>query len=176
MNRLQWMFAMVLGITALVPTRITHAQWTATKVKEIKGMNAPEGVVVDSETGMAYVSNIETAKQGYWEDDKTGFISRLKPGGELDQLRWRDSTPVAVLNCPKGMCIYKGWLWAADNKRLMKFEIAGKRATRFDFLGAKRLNDMAADGVAVYVTDTAQGKVIRIDDNGGLSTIKGPKS
>ena len=163
-------FFLVFAVTA----GAAAAQWTAAEV-EVTGFNAPEGVAIDPATGMAYVSNIETATEGYWDDDKTGFISRLLPGGAVDQLRWRDSKPPALLNGPKGLCIHKGWLWVADNKRLKAYQIAGPGAKKFEILGAQRVNDMACDGKAVYVTDTARGIVIRIDDAGGLSTIKGPK-
>jgi len=141
--------------------------WTVERVAVVEKMLVPECVVVDPDTGAAYVSNIEAAEGGYWSDDGKGFIARLKPGGELDALRWRDSGPRAPLNAPKGMCLMKGSLYVADNTRVTRFVLAVPAAAgTVRGIAGRRLNDMATDGRAAYVSDTAAGKVYEIREDG----------
>ncbi|NLV41398.1 MAG: hypothetical protein GXY15_09270 [Candidatus Hydrogenedentes bacterium] len=129
---------------------------------------APEGVAVDPETGTAYVSNINSAPETYWQDTGKGFISRMAPGGKLDRLKWVDSTPEHVLNQPKGMAVMAGWLHVADNKRLLSFALAdGKPGPVVEVPGAERLNDVAACDGKVYVSDVVTGKIFRMDTKAG---------
>ena len=148
------------------PARPAGAQprWTATKLTVIDKMNAPESVLVDPATGAAYVSNMETDKGQYWGEDGTGFVSRLKPGGELDVLRWKESSARLRLHCPKGMCMFGGSVHVADDTRVVRFAVdsAGASGTVKGIRG-KRLNDMATDGRAVYVSDTGAGKIYKTD-------------
>ena len=154
------------------------AKWSAWRLKRlrvIEKMDVPESVVVDQTTGVAYVSNVVAPGGGYWSDDGVGFIARLKPGGELDALRWKRRSPQGPLNGPKGMCIFKGNLYVADNSRVRSFPLAGaKAATPVTFPPGRRYNDMATDGKAVYVSDTAAGKVVRADEK-GHRLVKAPK-
>ena len=57
------------------------------RVFVLEGFATPEGVAVDPETGTAYVSNMNTPPETYWQDTGKGFISRMAPGGKLDALR-----------------------------------------------------------------------------------------
>jgi len=135
-------------------------------------------VVVDPATGYLYVSNIESKPDEYWANDGKGFISRLKPDGKVDAIRWRTSTPKCVLNAPKGMCIVGRTLYVADNSRVVTFSLTGAGTGVIKVPGAKQLNDMATDGKAPYVSDTETGKVYRLDvsGRGKHHVIRGPKS
>ncbi|MBW7864765.1 MAG: hypothetical protein H3C30_10180 [Candidatus Hydrogenedentes bacterium] len=145
----------------------------------LSGFAQPEGVAVDPATGMAYVSNMNTDKDHYWQDTGKGFISRLKPGGELDALKWVESTPDFVLNQPKGMVVHDGRLYVADNARVVAYVLPkGRPGKVYEIPGAERLNDMAAADSGVYVSDTATGKIHRVDISGGgkhetIATIEG---
>ena len=147
---------------------------TLTHVQTLDGFSAPEGVVVDPANGMAYVSNMATPPETYWQDTGRGFISRLGPDGTLDQLRWVESTDAFVLNQPKGMAIHKGKLYVADNTRVLVIALASARPLEaLEVSGAGQLNDMATDGKHVYVSDTATGKIHRLDlgSQGGHETV-----
>jgi DNA-binding beta-propeller fold protein YncE len=158
------------------PNPPAEPTWTATRVAVVEKMNVPESVVVDPDTGMAYVSNVEGGPGLAWAADGKAFISRLKPGGELDALRWKDSSRQALLNAPKGLCIFKGNLYAADISRVVSFPLGTAPPSRpVTFPPGRRYNDMAADGEAVYVSDTAAGKVIRADEK-GHRPVKAPQS
>jgi DNA-binding beta-propeller fold protein YncE len=151
--------------------------WRAYELASIGRFDAPECTLADPASGAVYVSNIATAKQEYWVDDGTGFISRLKPGGAPDAMKWKDSAPDLPLNGPKGMCIVAGRLYVADNTRVVCYPLAGDEpGRRIEIPGARRLNDMAADGTSAYVSDTATGKIYGIDPQGKISELKGPPS
>jgi len=130
----------------------------------LEGFSAPEGVVVDPATGMAYVSNMASSPETYWADTGKGFISRLRPDGTLDALRWVESTDAFVIHQPKGMAIHDGILYVADNTRVLLISLAQARPLPvLEVAGAQRLNDMATDGRYVYVSDTATKKILRLD-------------
>lgn len=151
--------------------------WRAHEMASIGGFDAPECAVVDPASGLVYVSNIATAREEHWTDDGTGFISRLKAGGIADVMKWKDSTAALPLNGPKGMCIVAGRLYVADNTRVVCYPLAGDEpGRRIEIPGARRLNDMAADGTSAYVSDTATGKIYGIDPQGKISELKGPPS
>jgi DNA-binding beta-propeller fold protein YncE len=97
-----------------------------------------------------------------------GFISRLRPDGTLDALRWVESTDAFVLNQPKGMAVQDGKLYVADNTRVLVISLATARPlATLELSGAERLNDMAADAHQLYVSDTSTGKIHRLDPSGG---------
>ncbi|MGI6419125.1 MAG: hypothetical protein ACOX1P_26065 [Thermoguttaceae bacterium] len=144
----------------------SSGSWTIQQVRILEGFQIPECVCIDPETGYGYVSNIVCPKG---EQDKvdakdgTGFITRLKPGGEIDSLRWVDSAPGAALNSIKGMCILDGILYAADIDRVVRYRIqAGTPGKPIPIEGAKLLNDMVSDGSCAYVSDTLTGKIHRL--------------
>lgn len=137
--------------------------WSAEKLLVVDGFQTPECVLVDARTAAAYVSNVALSAEGPWADDGNGFISLLKPTGKLETLKWRQSSSRAPLHSPKGLCLLKGTLYAADNSRVACFAENGG----FEQIappGAKMLNDLATDGADVYASDTATGKIWRLGD------------
>ena len=150
--------------------------WSLKEVSVLEGLRTPECVVVDPATGCPYLSNIDTDKEGFWEDDGTGFISKLKPGGAMDELKWRESKPEQKLNAPKGMCILDGVLYVTDNSRMVAFPLSKEAENKAiqNLHSGKKLNDLAGDGKAVWVSDTAEGKIHRCAAE-GIREIKSPK-
>jgi DNA-binding beta-propeller fold protein YncE len=133
----------------------------------IEGFSTPESVVIDPATGLGYVSNMATPPETYWEDTGKGFISRLRPDGTLDELRWVESTEAFVIHQPKGMAIHEGTLYVADNSRVLVLSLRDPRPPMaLEVSGAQQLNDMATDGKHVYVSDTGTGRILRLDLDG----------
>ena len=149
--------------------------WAVTKLTTIEGFKVPEAVVHDTARDVLYVANVETDEGAYWGDDGKGFVSRLKPDGSVDKLRWRDSTKEAPLNAPKGMCVLDGMLYVGDNSRVMSYPLwSDEPGKQINIRGAQRLNDFATDGKHVYVSDTGAGKVYRITGE-KIMVVKAPK-
>jgi DNA-binding beta-propeller fold protein YncE len=164
MNPLSAIVLVPLGL-ALVSASLQGENLS--RLLTLEGFEAPECVVVDPDTGMAYVSNMATPPESYWEDTGKGFISRLNPDGTMDRLRWVESTGAFILHQPKGMAIQDGKLYVADNKRVLVFSIADARPlSARSLVGAQQLNDMATDGKHVYVSDTGTGKIHRLNAEG----------
>jgi hypothetical protein len=171
MRRTTCVAVCVLGAGIVGAVAEARAKWTAERIAVVEGFQTPESVAVDPHSGAAYVSNVVTADapgKGPWDEDGEGFISRLKPGGELDVLKWRGKIrergpKIGTLNAPKGICILPGQLRVADITRMVYFDTNRDRpgiVTRVR--GARRLNDMATDGKAVYLSDTEAGRVHRL--------------
>lgn len=134
---------------------------------KIHGFSTPESVVVDPETGFAYVSNIASDPEGYWTDTNEGFISRISPEGSLDALKWVSSSEEAPLHQPKGLAILDGVLYAADNRRVVAYSLEdGSFKKSISMAGVSRLNDMASGNNQLYVSDVDKGHIWRVDISG----------
>src|SRR5881409_4199931 len=138
----------------------------ATKVGTVEGFLTPESVLHDPVQDIYFVSNINgspTAK------DNNGFISRVKPDGAVENLKFIEGARNGVtLNAPKGLALQGDTLWVADIDVIRSFN--AKTGALIDSvslakLGAVFLNDLAvAPTGAVYITDTG----IRFDDVGNV--------
>ncbi len=138
----------------------------ATKVATVVGFLTPESVLDDSAQDIYFVSNING---GPLTKDNNGFISRVRPDGAIEVLKFIDGGRAGVtLNAPKGLAVLGDTLWVADIDRLRAFNArtgAAIDSVRLDSLGAVFLNDIAiAPNGAIYVTDTG----IRFDDVGNV--------
>jgi len=124
----------------------------ATKVTLVEGFLTPESVLHDPAQDIYFVSNINggpTAK------DNNGFISRVRPDGAVENLKFIEGAHNGVtLNAPKGLAIRGDTLWAADIDVVRAFDAK---------TGAARDSVIAQTG-ALYITDTG----IRFDDVGNV--------
>src|SRR5690606_30515974 len=118
------------------------------------GLQTPESVLYDEQADVYLVSNINGEPLGR---DDNGFISRIRPDGSVEQLKWIDGTTDAVtLNAPKGMALHGDTLFVADIDTVRAFHrTTGAPLGARGIAGASFLNDLAtgADG-ELYVTDT----------------------
>ena len=118
------------------------------------GLAQPESVVHDVEADLYLVSNIAGKPL---DKDGNGFISRIKPDGTVDELRFIEGGKQRVeLNAPKGMAIAGDELYVADIDEVRVFDRrTGAPRRSIAVKGATFLNDVAvaADG-SVYVTDS----------------------
>lgn len=130
------------------PTR----QWEAT------GFQAPESAVPDVTAGMIYVSNVAGNPA---DKDGNGYISKLTLDGKVVAEKW-----ITGLDAPKGLALYGGRLFVADIDKLVEIDIAaGSVAARHEAVGAKLLNDVAADDEGgVYVSDWVGNAIWRYAD------------
>ena len=138
----------------------------ATKLAVVEGFLTPESVLHDPVQDIYFVSNINggpTAK------DNNGFISRVRPDGAVENLKFIEGGHGGVtLNAPKGLAMRGDTLWVADIDMVRSFDAktgAPRDSVSLAGLGAVFLNDIAiAQTGALYITDTG----IRFDDVGNM--------
>ncbi|HSK17581.1 MAG TPA: SMP-30/gluconolactonase/LRE family protein [Longimicrobiales bacterium] len=118
------------------------------------GFQTPESVLYDEQADVYIVSNINGEPLGA---DGNGFISRVRPTGAVESLKWIDGEADGItLNAPKGMALSGDTLFVADIDSVRAFHrTTGEPLGARGIAGASFLNDLTTgpDG-ALYVTDT----------------------
>ena len=124
-----------------------------TKLWEVRGLDAPESVVLDPGSNALYVSNVAGSVM---EKDGDGFISKLSPDGKMLERNW-----LTGLNGPTGLTITNGKLYAADIDELVEIDIASAKVLqRYAAKDAKFLNDVTSDSNGtVYASDMATNTI-----------------
>lgn len=134
-------------------------------VATVSGLTGPEAVRYDPDQDVYFISNWGTSDPGALDND--GFISRVRPDGTVEALRWVAGGAAGVtLRAPRGMAITGDTLWVADADAVRGFNRrTGAAVASVAFPGQKLgfLNDVAAapDG-SLRVTDTGTDRVYRI--------------
>jgi sugar lactone lactonase YvrE len=128
------------------------------------GFSGPEAVRYDPEQDVYFVANFNGSGTAL---DSNGFISRLRPDGTVDRLRFIAGGEAGVtLHAPRGMAITGDTLWAADVDAVRGFDRrtgAPLATVAFPGVDVGFLNDVAPgpDG-ALYVTDTGKHRIYRL--------------
>lgn len=124
----------------------------------INGFAMPESVT--SNGRRFFVSN---QGQDVFNKDGDGFISEVSADGKLISLKFLPEK--GVLNAPKGMAVSSGILYVADLDRVVGFDIHSRKTVfEISIPTATVLNDVCAlDGGFIGVTETALGKIYKID-------------
>jgi hypothetical protein len=139
---------------------------TSTKVAAVQGFSSPESVLHDSIQDVYFVSSINGSGTAR---DNNGFISRVKPDGAVENLKFIEGGKNdVVLNAPKGMALLGDTLWVTDIDAVRAFD--ARTGAPLDSISLATLlpvflNDITATPTgALYVTDTG----IRFDDVGNV--------
>jgi hypothetical protein len=119
----------------------------------IGDLRAPESVLHDTGKDLYYIANINGSMQGF---DNNGFISRVHPETLVTELTWIEGGKNGVtLHAPKGMALVGDTLYVADINVVRKFDRrTGAPRGEIAIPKATFLNDIAADGNTLYVSDT----------------------
>ena len=148
----------------------------ATKIGEVRGLQAPEAARWDFDQNVWFVANINGDPFG---KDNNGFITRLTSEGKVDSLKFIAGGRGGVtLNAPKGMAIVGDSIWVADIDAVRAFnKRTGAAAGSVRLPGAKFLNDIAAgpDGT-LYITDSGFGPKFSHPGPDRIYQIKGGKA
>lgn len=140
-------FTSIVAQSSFIDTDFLIKAW------ETNGFDTPESVLLNSEEGILYISNI--GGMNPTEKDGNGFISTMKTNGEISELKWATG-----LNAPKGMAISMQMLYVTDIDRLVKISLkSGKVVETIPVKDAVFLNDIAV---------TKNGSII-ISDSKGLT-------
>lgn len=138
-----------------------YADQNLTKAWELPNIFSwPETVLYDRERDILYVSNLYA--------DGPSFISRIKPDGKIEDLKW-----VAGLVQPTGMAVYGDKLYVVERASLAEIDIpAGKIVKKHAVPSPGFLNDIAVDASGrLYVSDSQKGRILRLE-NGTFSVWK----
>ena len=128
----------------------------------LDGFDAPESVIWTGDGDHYYVSNVGgdgTAR------DNNGYISVITSAGKWVDRRWVSGTDDLPLNAPKGMAIWDGTLYVTDIDHLVMIDIASADVTsRIPVQGAKFLNDVSASEQGIFVTDSGNAMILKLED------------
>ncbi|MBE7169707.1 MAG: SMP-30/gluconolactonase/LRE family protein [Williamsia sp.] len=119
-------------------------------------LKVPESVLIDPQSNVLYVSNIDGKAD---EKDGKGSIGKVSADGKIIAVDW-----VSGLHAPKGMGIRGNNLYVADLDAIAIIDTKkGTLTKRIPVQDAVFLNDVTVDksGV-VYVSDSRAGKVFRM--------------
>ena len=150
-----------------MPAAQPAARSPGSRVFAVEGFLTPESVLYDSIQDVYFVANIQGAEAA---KDNNGFISRVKPDGAVENLRWVEGGRGGVtLHAPKGMALNGDTLWVTDINVVRGFHARTGVPTDSISLAdsnAVFLNDIAVAPTtgALYITDTG----IRFDDVGNI--------
>lgn len=119
-------------------------------------LKVPESVLIDPQTRVLYVSNIDGKPD---EKDGKGSIGKVSADGNIIAVDW-----VTGLQAPKGMGIRGNNLYVADLDAIAIIDTKkGTLLKRIPVQGAVFLNDITVDKAGVvYVSDSRAGKVFRM--------------
>jgi hypothetical protein len=135
-------------------------------------LKVPESVCPDIERKILYVSNIDGKDP--WGADHMGSIARLGLDGKIIDAAW-----IRGLNAPKGMGVYKNFLYVADINEVAVIDIRkGEIKKRIAVPHAEALNDITIDprGI-VYVSDSKAKRIYKIQGNDAsvhIESLGGP--
>ena len=128
----------------LTPALEATAPEKAQRVHDV-GFATPESVLYDAKADIYLVSNINGNPTG---QDDNGFITRLKPDGTIEELKWIDGAREAyTLNAPKGMALVEDTLYVTDIDHIRTFDRdTGMFKGELHLQHATFLNDLAPNG------------------------------
>jgi hypothetical protein len=139
------------------------------------GFKTPESVLYEPVADLYLVSNINGSPM---EIDNDGFISRVRPDGTIDTLRWIEGGRADVaLSAPKGMALSGETLFVTDVTVVRKFDRkTGTPRGAVAVEGATFLNDLCTGpDLTVFVSDSGMDKgtdaVHRIAADGSVETL-----
>jgi sugar lactone lactonase YvrE len=140
------------------PASSTPADFSSAKWVVSEGMDSPESVSYDADSGFLFVSQIGGQAA---DKDGNGRISKLTLDGKVVDANW-----VIGLNGPKGQASRRGTLWVADIDEVVGIEIkTGRVTSHLKIDGAQFLNDLAiAPDGAIYTSDSFANRIYVVKD------------
>jgi hypothetical protein len=149
-------FFLMLSVLVSLPA---YAQHQLEQLWLTADLPTPESVlyVADKKTPFLYVSLIDG--QGNVADGKGGIAKLTTDGAVIDQ-HW-----ITGLNAPKGMALYKNYLYVADITEVVVIDIKKQKVLKkIPITDSVFLNDLTVNSSGVlFVSDTRTNKIYRIE-------------
>jgi len=123
----------IIVIFALILFSNTTLADSKTPLWSITDLQEPESMLVDKDTGLAYISNMNGPPT---DNNGQGYISLVSADGKIIKKDW-----VTGLGAPKGMALHDNYLYVADLQTLHKrdptpqWAFISKRKTNNGHLG-----------------------------------------
>jgi len=144
------------------------------------GLELPESIVQDPESGTLYCSNIggnQATLEAVVAKDGNGFISKLKPDGSVETLKFIPVAGDPPLNGPKGLAIIGSILWVADIDRVVAYDLEnGKQVSEFSLVeqNVTFANDLCEIDGNLLLSDTAGDQVLELKgaDRGKITSAE----
>ena len=138
----------------------------------VDSFTGPEAVRYDPAQDVYFVSNFGDGNPG--ATDNNGFISRMRPDGSIERLRFIAGGANGVtLHAPRGMTIVGDTLWVADADAVRGFNrVTGApvRSVSFSGIDVGFLNDVApAPDGTIYITDTGKNRIYRVNNDAAIA-------
>lgn len=142
------------------------------------GFVIPESLAIDTSNNRVFVSNCNGDPQKSWVDDGDGFISTIDSGNKLLERKWIQSKPGEILNDPKSLAVFNGYLYICDNKRVLRIPLDKSSGVEEVKLGttANFCDALAYDGNLYIGYGGPETIIFKISKDGSVSKIKGVKS
>lgn len=129
----------------------------------VEGFDGPEAVRYDEDMDVYFVSCFVGSTSG----DANGYISKVSSTGEILELEYMVGTEEFPFDAGRGMYITGDTLWVADHTGVHYFnKKSGDHLGFVDFTEFETgfINDIVEKDGILYVTDTGERKVYRIND------------
>ena len=153
---------------SLMVLMVFSQQHSLVKVWETDSlMEVPESVLPDYKNKVLYVSNING--KDAWGKNR-GSIGKVGLDGKIILVEW-----VGGLHAPKGMGLYKNYLYVADLTEVVVIDTAKSEVIkRIPVPNAEGLNDITIDPKGIiYVSDSKTKRVYRIKGNDANPHVEG---
>jgi len=141
----------------------------ATGLTAADGLELPESIVQDLDTGALYCSNVggnQPTLEAVVAKDGNGFISKLTITGGVETLKLIPQPGEPPLNGPKGLCIIGTILWVTDIDRVVAYDLeTSKQISEFSLVdkNVTFANDLVEIDGDLLVTDTAGDQVLQLN-------------
>ena len=151
---------LTLATTVGVVTAAMSPAVSAASPVSIGGFEVPESVVHDVQSDTYLVSNVGAGGDiaaGELAADDNGFISRVRPDGQVLDRRWIDGrSPSVRLDSPHGIDVLGNRIFVADLTVVRQFDRStGRQLASVPLPGSVFLNDLTVGpDQAIYVTDS----------------------
>lgn len=141
--------------------------------KTVSGFVHPESAVYDPQGKVLYVGQFGSVLKPTLKDG-AGKISRVSLEGKIIDAQFLPG-PGQSLNKPKGMWIRADRLWVTDIDVVWIFDLKTRQGKKTELPGARFANDLTVIKNALYVSDSALGKVYRVEPADFLAKKDAPR-